>query len=409
MDLHTGSLYWPQTLAEVPSYPPLQADIECEVVIVGGGCGGALLAHYLMKKQISTVLLEKKTISSGSSSANTGLLQYANDKPLTACMHTFGAEYGLRVYELCRQAVADLGQIAAELPLDVQYRQRPSLYFATCEADVPKLRKEYELLAHSGFPVEYLESEQIERRFGFRKPGAMYSQGDAEINPFRLAAALVQQAHEQGMRVYEQTEVLHHTFDGAQVTLHTRGHKIKARKVVFATGYETQRFHRNPNAVLSSSYAIVTQPVCSFADWPDRCLIWETARPYLYMRTTVDNRIIAGGLDEALTAPEQRDPLLAHKREILLAEVRKLFPAIPELRADYSWCATFGGTHDGLPLIGEQSGFPGCYFLLGYGGNGTVYATFGAQIITALITDGRHPDAELFAFDRSPSGQGVPM
>jgi len=407
MNLHTGTLLWPHTSPSSPAYPQLQADIECDVAIIGGGCAGALMAHCLMKRQIPTVLLEKKTIGSGSSSANTGLLQYANDKYLTACMNTFGAEDGLRVYELCRQAVDDLERICAELPADVQYQRRPSLIFASCEADVPKLRQEYETLAKSGFAVEYLEPERIGARFGFSKPGAIYSQGDAEINPFRLNAALVQQAHGQGVRIYEHTEVLRRTFDGERVTLHTRSHTVKARKVVFATGYETQRIHRNPNAVLSSSYAIATQPVGGFADWPDRCLIWETARPYLYMRTTVDNRIIAGGLDEALTAAEQRDALLPHKRVLLLAEVRKLFPALPELRAEYSWCATFGGTHDGLPLIGEQAGFPGCYFMLGYGGNGTVYATFAAQIIAGLIADGQHPDARLFAFDRSPKGQGV--
>jgi hypothetical protein len=32
--------------------------------------------------------------------------------------------------------------------------------------------------------------------------------------------------------------------------------------------------------------------------WPDEAMIWETMKPYLYIRTTKDNRIIAGGLDE---------------------------------------------------------------------------------------------------------------
>ena len=32
-------------------------------------------------------------------------------------------------------------------------------------------------------------------------------------------------------------------------------------------------------------------------------MIWETARPYLYLRTTSDNRIIAGGRDIPFSNP----------------------------------------------------------------------------------------------------------
>ena len=43
-------------------------------------------------------------------------------------------------------------------------------------------------------------------------------------------------------------------------------------------------------------------------------LIWETARPYIYMRTTVDNRIIIGGLDEDTNIAQERDSKLIHKK-----------------------------------------------------------------------------------------------
>ena len=32
--------------------------------------------------------------------------------------------------------------------------------------------------------------------------------------------------------------------------------------------------------------------------WPDNALVWEASDPYLYMRATLDGRVIIGGADE---------------------------------------------------------------------------------------------------------------
>ncbi|MGJ3192961.1 hypothetical protein [Peribacillus frigoritolerans] len=57
-----------------------------------------------------------------------------------------------------------------------------------------------------------------------------------------------------------------------------------------------------------------------------------------------------------------------------------------------------GETHDGLPTIGMNPDHPNCYFLLGYGGNGTVVIL--SQIIRDLITKGGHEDSSLYVKER---------
>ncbi|MDF2964474.1 MAG: amino acid oxidase [Paenibacillus sp.] len=205
-----------------------------------------------------------------------------------------------------------------------------------------------------------------------------------------------------GLRVFEKTEIQSHTAKDDLLTFYTKEHRsISARYAIIATGYETQRYKRHPNAVMKSSYAIATAPLEALPGWYERCLLWETARPYLYIRTTADNRIIVGGMDESTYDAKERDSKLPHKRELLLQEVKKLFPHITEMQAEYFWTGLFVSTHDGYPLFGTQEGFPSrCLFALPYGGNGSIYSTLAARIVTSLILEGDHPDAHMFRFDR---------
>ena len=61
-------------------------------------------------------------------------------------------------------------------------------------------------------------------------------------------------------------------------------------------------------------------------------MIWNTADPYLYMRTTQDNRIIIGGRDEPFYNPVKRDKLLKKKTQQLTHDFQKIFPDVKLLR-----------------------------------------------------------------------------
>ncbi|HZG70136.1 MAG TPA: FAD-dependent oxidoreductase [Chondromyces sp.] len=408
MDLSTGTLSWLETIPSPPSYPTLTEDLSCDVLVIGAGEAGSLCTYMLTEKGVKVVVVDKRSVGRGSTSANTGLLQFASDKTLTSCINTLGKEEGVRYYTLSLEAVKSIGTICSKLAFDPQFIPRESLYYASSEEDIPALKQEYETLKKYGFEVSYWDTEKIQKHYSFAKPGAIFSSGDAEINPYRFAHALIYTSHQNGAKVYEHTEIQRHTADKGGITFFTKDNKkIRAKKAIIAAGYEAQEIKKNPNAVLASSYAIATQPFEDFSGWHNRSLVWETARPYLYIRTTADNRIIVGGEDEPTNITAERDAMLLNKKEVLLNKLHELFPEYKDAKADYFWSATFGGTHDGLPLIGEQEEFPHCYFPLGYGGNGTVYSTIAAEILSEIIVNGSHPDADLFKFNRNPKASGV--
>jgi glycine/D-amino acid oxidase-like deaminating enzyme len=139
--------------------------------------------------------------------------------------------------------------------------------------------------------------------------------------------------------------------------------------------------------------------VSEFRGWPQRSLLWTTDRPYLYLRTTTDDRIIIGGGDVDFHDDEARDALLPAKAAGLESALRSLFPEI-DFEVDCAWTGTFGETKDSLAYIGESYEMPGAYFALGYGGNGIAYSAIAAEIIRDLYLGEPNETARLFRFDR---------
>ena len=169
------------------------------------------------------------------------------------------------------------------------------------------------------------------------------------------------------------------------VVLHLgSGSRINGQRVVFATGYKSQQYLKQNVGVLKSTFALISEPCDSFEGWPDCSLIWESARPYFYLRTTSDNRAIVGGEDVPFATAHKSDQLIARKTKKLQRRFADIFPRL-DIEVAYTWAGTFGETKDGLAYIGQTQEFPRAYFALGYGGNGITFSVIAAKIIPAFI------------------------
>lgn len=146
-------------------------------------------------------------------------------------------------------------------------------------------------------------------------------------------------------------------------------------------------------------YVIASEPVRKRDLWKDKCLIWETARPYIYMRTTSDNRIIVGGKDDAFSSANKRDSLITIKSKQLLKAFLSKFPEVP-FNIDFAWAGTFAETADGLPFIDVHPKMKRVFFALGFGGNGITFSQIAAVIIRDIICGKNNKDIGRFSFDR---------
>ncbi len=410
MNLTSGSLYWP-TLTQAPSYPPLQTSVHCDVAILGGGITGALIAYHLAEAGIDAVLLEKRTIGAGSTIASTALLQYEIDTHLIDLKDKVGPKQAVRVYEVCLEAIGKIEQLSKSLTQGCNFSSKQSLYLASHKKDIETLYQEFLARKQMGIKLEFVDATTLKREFQLERPAALLSEVAAQVDPYCLTHQLIRHAASQGLHVYENTEVTYFESDVERkkflgnlrstdpIKLSTaQGFSITAKRVIFATGYESQQYLSQKVANLNSSYAFVSSPLELSLHWLNDYLIWETARPYLYMRT-IDKRILVGGEDVPFQNPQARDLLLKRKAMKLHQRFQKLFPAL-SLEIAFMWAGTFGETKDGLPFIGVTTEYPNAYFALGYGGNGITYSLIAAELICQALLGKAHSEANIFRFDR---------
>jgi len=175
---------------------------------------------------------------------------------------------------------------------------------------------------------------------------------------------------------------------------------IKAKRIVYATGYESVKYVSKSIVKLLSTFATVSEHMDDDSRvHKNDLMIWNTANPYLYMRTTHDGRILIGGRDENFYNPLKRDKMIKRKAVQLAEDFKTLFPAV-DFKPEFSWAGTFGATKDGLPFIGNYKPIRNGYFALGFGGNGITFSQVAATIIADLIEGKNNSDARLFSFDR---------
>jgi len=400
MDLRSPYPYWLLRHGIINSYPSLQQHHKTDIVIMGAGISGALVAWELTLAGHMVTVIDRRHAGMGSTAASTALLQYEIDTPLSQLSRLVGETNAIKSYLLCRDAIYDFQKICLSLKDDTLFNLKPSLQYASFETHLTKLEKEFELRRKAGIKVQWLDRIALASKFGLAKAGGILSADGAEADAYKITHRLLSRCIDRGAVVFDNTEVLgiHHLKNGVQLETST-GFKINARKLVIACGYESQQYVPKQVQRLHSTFAIVSEPFELKDFWYKNALIWETRKPYLYLRTTHDKRILIGGKDSATANADQRDRMLPRKARELEQSFEELFPDI-KLKTDFKWAGTFGSTKDGLPYIGSIPERPHTFFALGYGGNGITFSVIAARMIRKMLEGTRDSDMEIFSFNR---------
>ena len=396
-DLRSGKALWPTLPHPSIPYSPLTHDVVADVAIIGAGVTGAMAAQALAATGRKVVVVDRRAPLAGSTSATTALLQYELDTPISVLQKSLGASRAAHAWQRSKLALDTLAAKIQALDLDCDAHRVTSLYLAGNVLNARKLAEEGRLRRAGGLFNDYLPRDLLASQHGISRDAALMSYDNLSVNPLKLAAGFLLDAIRNGAVIHAPVTIDRVDNRRGKVEVRTAGGQtITAQHVVYATGYEIPKKLRSRRFRLQSTYAIATRPQPENL-WPGKSLIWEASDPYLYLRTTEDGRVICGGEDESFRDEKRRDALLAKKTKRLEAKLKALFPHI-DSHADHAWAGTFGVTRTSLPVIGALPGQKNVYGIMAFGGNGITFSALASELITTLITGGRDPDQDLFAF-----------
>jgi glycine/D-amino acid oxidase-like deaminating enzyme len=395
--LHSGNSVWHGSSGASVKTRELKHSIKADVVVVGAGISGAFMAHALAPRYERVVVVDRRPPLHGATAASTAMLQYEIDQPLTKLTEKVGAARAARAWRRSYGATQDLVNLVRREGLRCGLARRQALYLAGNDMGARGLKRESKERNRIGIPGEYLDKKQLGAAFGIDRAGAIVSPKSAIANPVQLAAGLLRRACEAGADIYSPVNIEDVIATRHGVILDTGRHFIEAKQVVFCTGYEVLKGLPQKGTKITSSWAVSSPPHAKYPRWLDHTLVWEAATPYLYLRTTPDGRLIAGGEDEDIDLPSYRSRSLDRKSARLAAKVRALIPGV-ELRPSHKWTGAFGESANGLPFIDRVPDMPGCFVVMGFGGNGTIYSMLASQIVPGLLKGRMHSDAALYGF-----------
>ncbi len=395
-DLRTGTPVWlpDGELREAPR--PLRQGFSTDVAVIGGGVSGALLADAALQAGCSVAVFDRRGLVRGSTPASTVLLQFELDQPLSALSARIGPDAAARAWWRSAGAVQHLRGRIEDLGLRCGLRERASAYLPGNTLNVAGLRAEAAARERIGLRSHFIGRDALHALTGIDKPGAIWSTGNGELDPVRLVRGLWRSAIARGARIHAPEDIADIDPGRDRVTLTTgAGITVTAKHVVLATGYEPSRLLKPHGYKVITTWAMATAPQRDKL-WGTRCLIWEAADPYLYLRTTADDRIIVGGEDEEFSDDAKRDTLIPHKMTAIRRKLAKLLPSV-ETEAEFEWTGCFGVSDTSLPAIGPVPGAERCFAVMGYGGNGITFSAIAAQMFLRLLAGIPDPDSDVFA------------
>lgn len=385
-------------------YPILRGHHQTDIAIVGGGMTGAMVAEAFTRIGVRLIVVEAERVAHGSTAASTALLLQEPDLDLHDLSKKYGKRAARRVWELSRDAAADFIKTLRRLKIECDLHERDSIYYTLNGDRAIRLQRELQQRHNAGLAGQWLDPRALYRIGGIHGAGAIRTSGNARLNPVAACLGLMQAASANGAQVFERSNInrIRKTREG--VRLYGSSGTIDARQVVIATGYATKYFRPLAGHFsMRRTYVLATHRI----GWLDRrriglrdVLLWDTERPYHYVRWTRDHRLLLGGADHPVKPGANRKRQFADATQSLHEYFETMYPPLSKIGFDTAWEGLFAMTPDSLPYIGPHRRYPRHAFALGYGGNGMTFAALSARILVEQWQGVRSPDHALFAFNR---------
>lgn len=373
---------WADQAGHVDPRPPLERDLDADVVVVGAGYSGLWTAYYLLglRPDWRVVVLEREHVGFGASGRNGGWAvgEFANhDAPIDQLRAAF-------------DAVTEIGRVCAAEGIDADYRRGGTVRLARTQPQLMRQRAEVAGFHRRGFDdadIHLLDAGEATARLAATGVvGGLWFAHTAVVQPLKLARGLAAAVERRGGVIYERTPAV--ALDDGVLT---PGGRVRADAVVLAVeAYQRDLPGRRRTLVPLYSQMIATEPlpgeVWDSIGLADRETFADDRYLVIYGQRTADDRIAFGARGDPaylFGSRISRDAeTRAHAR--IAATLRELLPQVAGAEITHRWGGVLGVPRDWRPSVvwdeRTRLGVPG-----GYVGEGVAAANLAGRTLAELI------------------------
>ncbi|MFA4867937.1 MAG: FAD-dependent oxidoreductase [Pedobacter sp.] len=362
-----------------------QAGKLYDCLVIGAGITGITTALLLQRAGLSCVIAEARQAGFGTTGGTSAHLNTFFDATYPEVESDFGEQAAKLLAAGGKQAMGMIEGFVKELNIDCDFEFKSAWLYAENEKESKQLQKILEAAQRAGIAVESAEENLVPVPFD----SVIRFKGQGQFHPLKYINGLLAEFLKLGGVLLENTRIRESSFEDGVFAAKSDADMILTRKMVYAT-------HIPPGINLMS---LRNAPYRSYVlglklkdgNYPDG-LAYDMQEPYHYFRTHVideQSYLIVGGEDHKTG---HDDPEATFQR---LKDYAGRYYAVESVV--YQWSAQYYVPVDGLPYVGQLPGAAeGTYVATGFNGNGMMFGTLSAKIISDLVLDKENEYASLF-------------
>ncbi|MCX5133670.1 glycine oxidase ThiO [Streptomyces sp. NBC_00340] len=361
-----------------------------DVLVIGGGIIGLVTAWRAAQRGFTTALVDPEP-GGGAAQVAAGMLAAVTE------LH-YGEEtlLGLNLASARRYPdfAAELTEATGQ---DLGYRRCGTLAVALDADDRAHLRELHALQSRSGLDSEWLTGRECRRLEPMLAPGVrggLRVDGDHQIDPRRLAAALVTACERAGVNIHRTwAERLTVVRDRAAGVVTSDGTERGAGQVVLAGGSLSGQLAGVPDDVLPPVRPVKGQVLRltvpqRYAPFLNRTVRAVVRGGHLYLVPRENGELVVGATSEELGWDTT---VTAGGVYELLRDAHELVPGITELPLTETRAGLRPGSPDNAPLLGPTA-LDGLLLATGHFRNGVLLTPVTGDAMAHVLTTGELPD-----------------
>jgi glycine/D-amino acid oxidase-like deaminating enzyme len=380
-----GSSWLSATQIASPPRPPLGVELDIDVCVIGAGLAGLTVAREVARRGWSVVVLEAQSVAWNASGRNIGFVLPGYAASGSALAARVGVEHAKKLWKLSEWGAEYVRRVAQDERMEGLHLIEGGWLHVAKTDDARAMQAEAELLAGKfGADVRLRTTDQVreELRSSLYFNGLHYPRGFS-IHSLNYALGLAAAAEREGARIYENTAALEIDPAGVRKRVTTRDARVRAHHVVLAGNIHLSNLMPQFAKTLlpAHTYVIVTAPLGNALHEAIRFpgAVSDTDLADNHYCVVEGDRLMWAGRSTVWRGRPQEYV------ETLLGQIRRTFPQLKDVKAEYAWSGLIGNTVHRMPQIGEIT--PGLWLLSGFGNRGLNTTAVGGEIVARGIVE----------------------